>query len=286
MNGHSHLNGHSLMTGHIEQSTTILSKPHPLHAVIATARLDLLHTSSSSPLGHHCLSRRPHRSTSNKLSPPPPSPKPSDPYTISYTLATRPVHRQLSFCIASSLAPRQPPSSSHAPRRVLDGPTPPLVWCFSGQGPQHPDMGRTLYSLHPAYSVHRSTRWTRCTLLCKRRYFDGEATWACLAAVRGDPQAVYTLQYTLPSLVMLQTALCDLWRSWGVRPAAVFGHSFGEMAAAYAAGVCSKRQLIETAYHRAKLLSRIDGNGVMMAVGCSPAQIQASAGPARGPAPG
>ena len=261
---HNGTNGHSLLNGHADsaellvkpQSTSTAAPPPPppylfLLSALTAASLDARIASFKQTV----------------VSPPFTS---IDPYAISYTLATRPVHRQLSFCIASSLSS---PTSFlfSAPRRVLDGPPPPLVWCFSGQGPQHPDMGRTLYTLHPVFRASIDEMDELYSAVSGHSLVKDVGVFG---SVRGDPQAVYTLQYTLPSLVMLQTALCDLWRSWGVRPAAVFGHSFGEMAAAYAAGVCNKRQLIETAYHRAKLLSRIDGNGVMMAVGCSSAQIQ------------
>ena len=257
MNGHSHLNGH-------EENAAVPTKPSSTSgsAPLAPPYLFLLSAQTSTSLDARIADFK-----QIVASPPFSS---IDPYTVSYTLATRPVHRQLSFCIASSLSS---PTSLlfSSPRRVLDGSPPPLVWCFSGQGPQHPDMGRTLYALHPVFRASIDEMDGLYTTVSGHSLVKDVGVFG---SVRGDPQAVYTLQYTLPSLVMLQTALCDLWRSWGVRPAAVFGHSFGEMAAAYAAGVCNKRQLIETAYHRAKLLSRIDGNGVMMAVGCSPAQIQ------------
>ena len=255
MNGHSHLNGHAESAAATVKSYPVFAPPPPPYVFLLSAQ-----TAAS-------LDARIANFKQTVASPPFAS---TDSYTISYTLATRPVHRQLSFCIASSLS--SPASLLFStPRRVLDAPPPPLVWCFSGQGPQHPDMGRTLYSLHPVFRASIDEMDALYSAVSGRSLVKDVGVFGSL---RGDPQAVYTLQYTLPSLVMLQTALCDLWRSWGVQPAAVFGHSFGEMAAAYAAGVCNKRQLIETAYHRAKLLSRIDGNGVMMAVGCSPAQMQ------------
>ena len=261
---HNGLNGHSHLNGHVDTALAI-TKPSPASsrtALVDPPYLFLLSAQTTASLDARIAHFQQTIASSSLAA--------VDPYAVSYTLATRPVHRQLSFCFASSLLP---PASLvfSSPRRVLDGPPSPLVWCFSGQGPQHPDMGRALYAL---YTVFRQSIDEMDELYCAVSGHSLLRDVGVFGSVRGDPQAVYTLQYTLPSLVMLQTALCDLWRSWGVRPAAVFGHSFGEMAAAYAAGVCNKRQLIETAYHRAKLLSRIDGNGVMMAVGCSPAQIQ------------
>ena len=161
-------------------------------------------------------------------------------------------------------------STLFAPAKKLADEANPIVWVFAGQGPQHPEMGRTLYERYPVFRASIDEMDEHY------REVAGESLVhdvGVFGAKRGDPNAVYTLQYTLPSLVFLQTALCDLWRSLGVTPVAVFGHSFGEMAAAYAAGVCNKKQLVTTAFHRARLLARIDGNGVMMAVGCSAEQV-------------
>ena len=194
-----------------------------------------------------------------------------DPYAVSYTLATRPHHRHVSYCVASSLTS---PSSLvfSSPKRLSTSPS-PLVWCFAGQGPQHPMMGRTLYSAYPVFRASINDMDAVYRAVSGHSLVEDVGLFG---SVVGDADAVYELRYTLPALVFLQVALVDLWRSLGVTPVAVFGHSFGEMAAAYAAGVCGKKQIVETAYHRAKLLARIDGCGVMMAVGAAPQQLQAA----------
>ncbi len=89
-----------------------------------------------------------------------------------------------------------------------------------------------------------------------------------------NPMAVYEIAYTLPALVFLQIALVDMYRHLGVPCVAVFGHSFGEMAAGYAANICTRKQCIETAYHRARILRQTDGRGAMLAVSCSSEDIQ------------
>ena len=180
---------------------------------------------------------------------------------ISYTLATRSLHRNVSVGVGNDVK-----SVVFAPPKKVADEATPIIWVFAGQGPQHPDMGRTLYQRYPAF------RESINEMDAVYKQVSGESLVhdvGLFGSKRGDDKAVYTLQYTLPSLVFLQTALCDLWASFGIQPVAVFGHSFGEMAAAYAARVCNKKQLITTAYHRARLLAKIDGLGVMMAVGCS-----------------
>jgi acyl transferase domain-containing protein len=89
-----------------------------------------------------------------------------------------------------------------------------------------------------------------------------------------NPMAVYEIAYTLPALVFLQIGLVDMYRDIGVPCAAVFGHSFGEMAASYAANICTRTQCVQTAYHRARILRQVDGHGAMLAVSCSNEHIQ------------
>jgi acyl transferase domain-containing protein len=117
-------------------------------------------------------------------------------------------------------------------RARVDG-RPRIAFLFSGQGSQTPGMGLRLYQGEPVF----------------RRTLD-----ACAAALRdilelplldvmfgrGTPEGLCDqTAYTQPLIYSLQCALCDLWRSWGVVPDAVLGHSLGEIGAAYAAGVLS-----------------------------------------------
>lgn len=82
-----------------------------------------------------------------------------------------------------------------------------------------------------------------------------------------------------PACTAIQLALTDLLRSWGVRPNAVTGHSSGEIAAAYAAGILSLEECVRVAYARgvaAALLSADpqNGKGSMMAVGANSTEVQ------------
>jgi hybrid polyketide synthase / nonribosomal peptide synthetase FtdB len=74
----------------------------------------------------------------------------------------------------------------------------------------------------------------------------------------------------------LQVALIALWRSWGIVPDAVIGHSAGEVATAYAAGILDLRSALSVAFHRGRLLDRFNGTGRMLAAGL-PADAAASA---------
>lgn len=82
-----------------------------------------------------------------------------------------------------------------------------------------------------------------------------------------------------PACTAIQVALVRLLASWGIRPAAVVGHSSGEIAAAFAAGVLSLKACMKIAYHRGlatlDFKSRhADLHGSMIAVGAGPDEVQ------------
>ena len=75
-----------------------------------------------------------------------------------------------------------------------------------------------------------------------------------------------------PTLFALQVALAALWRSWGVAPDAVVGHSMGEVAAAYVAGALGLEDAARVICMRSRLLRRLSGRGGMAVVGLSLAE--------------
>jgi acyl transferase domain-containing protein len=67
-----------------------------------------------------------------------------------------------------------------------------------------------------------------------------------------------------PALFALQVAIAALWRSWGIEPDAVIGHSMGEVAAAHIAGALTLEDAARIICRRSRLLSRISGQGAMV----------------------
>ena len=79
-------------------------------------------------------------------------------------------------------------------------------------------------------------------------------------------------QVAQPANFALQVALTALWKSWGITPDAIIGHSVGEVAAAYVAGVLSLEDAIRVSYYRSKCQQSCAGKGTMLAVGLSEKQ--------------
>ncbi|MFJ6631349.1 SDR family NAD(P)-dependent oxidoreductase [Streptomyces sp. NPDC091376] len=138
------------------------------------------------------------------------------------------------------------------------------VWVFSGHGSQWPGMGRTLLKHEPAFAA---------ALALADGLIAAEAGFSVLELVaRGA--AVTDCAQVQPLLFAMQTALAALWRAHGVEPAAVLGHSMGEVAAAVVAGALTLADGVKVICRRSSLLARIAGAGAMAAVGLDRVAVQ------------
>ncbi len=135
-----------------------------------------------------------------------------------------------------------------------------LVFVFPGQGGQWFGMGRRLLEQE---AVFREVI-ERCDL-AMRPYGD----WSLLAelmATDATNSRLNEIDIIQPALFAIQIALAALWRSWGIEPQAVVGHSLGEVAAAYVAGALKFEDAVRIICHRSRLFKRINGHGAMAAV--------------------
>src|SRR5262249_33419429 len=105
-----------------------------------------------------------------------------------------------------------------------------LAFLFSGQASQYPRMGAELYRDQPVFRQEVD----RCAEIVGNRL--GRPLTDVLLCDSSDSLIDETV-YTQPALFALQAGLIALWRSWGIVPDVVLGHSVGEFAAAYCAGV-------------------------------------------------
>ena len=105
-----------------------------------------------------------------------------------------------------------------------------MAFVFSGQGPQWWAMGRELLATEPAFAD--------AVAACDEA-MRAHAPWRLLDELNAE-QGQSRLDQTeiaQPAIFALQVGVTALWREWGVTPSAVVGHSVGEIAAAYVAGV-------------------------------------------------
>ncbi|WP_242454417.1 type I polyketide synthase [Bailinhaonella thermotolerans] len=133
--------------------------------------------------------------------------------------------------------------------RALSGP----VWVFSGYGSQWAGMGRGLYRDEPVF---------REAIDELEPLFAAE-TGHSLREIVETGREVRGVAEVQPVIFAIQVALARLWRSYGVAPAAVLGHSMGEVAAAVVAGGLSLADGVKVIVRRARLLGTIGGGGAM-----------------------
>jgi acyl transferase domain-containing protein len=128
--------------------------------------------------------------------------------------------------------------------------TPGVAFVYSGMGTQWWGMGAELYAAEPAFRAALD----RCAVLHP----------GVLPGAGGAPMV--DPADAQPAGLALQVALTALWRARGVEPAAVVGHSFGEVAAAWAAEALTLEEAFEIATHRSRLEQTLVGEGGMVAV--------------------
>lgn len=135
------------------------------------------------------------------------------------------------------------------------------VFVYTGMGPQWWAMGRELYHGEPVFRAAVED--------CDAAFREVAGGWSVrdelLAAEQKSNMSDTRVAQT--ANLMLQVGLTALWESWGIRPAAVVGHSIGEVAAAWAAGALTLEEAATVAFHRSRLQKTVAGQGGMLALG-------------------
>ena len=135
-----------------------------------------------------------------------------------------------------------------------------IAFVMSGQGPQWWGMGRELMEREPVFRAAME----RCAAAMVPWGFD-------LLEELGRSEEMSRMNRTgvaQPAIFAMQVALAELWKSWGVEPAAIVGHSIGEIAAACVAGVFNVEEGARIIVLRARLMDDCArGAGTMLAVG-------------------
>ncbi|PQE28358.1 hypothetical protein CJF30_00008077 [Rutstroemia sp. NJR-2017a BBW] len=193
---------------------------------------------------------------------------------LAYTLAQRRSNLSWKVAIPAQASCELIPklvSSATTPLRAVNPPK--LGFIFTGQGAQWYAMGRELMESYPIFS---STMFKIDECLNKLH-----AGFSLLEELGKDSSnsRISEPHISQPSCTAIQIALVDLLASWSIKPSFVVGHSSGEIAAAYAAGILTLESCVAIAYHRGLSILNLkaqqpDLEGRMLAVGCSPDDIR------------
>ncbi|MEV3993846.1 type I polyketide synthase [Streptomyces sp. NPDC049837] len=147
--------------------------------------------------------------------------------------------------------------------RAVPDPGPGVVWVFSGHGSQWAGMCRRL--------LDRDADFTRVVdeldpLILGESGFSVRETLS-------RPEVVTGFDRVQPVIFAIQLGLTAMWRAHGVEPAAVIGHSMGEVAAAVAAGGLSVQDGVRVICRRSRLILRTAGRGLMASVALGRAEV-------------
>ncbi|WP_158713914.1 acyltransferase domain-containing protein, partial [Streptomyces seoulensis] len=133
------------------------------------------------------------------------------------------------------------------------------VFVFPGQGSQWRGMAVGLVEVSPVFAARLGE--------CERALvpFTGWSLLDVLRGVEGAP-GLDRVDVVQPALWAVMVSLAALWRSVGVEPDAVVGHSQGEIAAAVVSGALSLEDAAKVVALRSRAIVRLAGSGGMVSV--------------------
>lgn len=188
---------------------------------------------------------------------------------VAYTTTARRMHHPIRFaCTASTtrelMSKLEVDTSDALPSRSS-----PIVFVFTGQGSHYAGMGNELYATCRPFCETIDL----CASICEQHNFP--IFLDIIARRNVDMSTKDTIQTQL-AVVTLEVSLAAFWRSCGIQPSMVIGHSLGEYAALHISGVLSLADMLYLVGHRARLLlERCEaGACTMLAVSASAIAIR------------
>ncbi|NXJ03137.1 RADS1 synthase, partial [Psophia crepitans] len=228
----------------------------PLPAFKRPLELVLLSAASSKSLQMSMADTADQLSTRNSITLP----------SLAYTSACRRSHANYRYrkaFVTNSLQHLQQEVMSAASTEVaVSKAEPRLVFVFCGNGVMLKEFSLALLSSEPVFREK-----------CKEieALFQKHAPISLLPARGDSPKDLLNPELSQPLLFTLQVALASLLKYWGIKPAAVVGHSVGEVAAAHFAGYLSLADAVKVIYHRSRLQAKT-ARGTMLVVGNIPVE--------------